>query len=143
VKLRSRTSAGDKNALTLRDYKPAVILRTLPFLAFKYTRRRGYCGEIIILRHTKAQPASFIRQVQNLLVMKSIYILITGLFFMFAAIPCSAQRDANTASARAAYSAPSSFRSHSAKNKKKKSKAARKVKRQNMESVLKKRPVGM
>jgi hypothetical protein len=76
--------------------------------------------------------------------MKFIQVTIFALFLIALSFPAKAQRDANTSSARAAYSVPTSpsFQKSKKKNKKKKVKAARKARKQNSEaSVLRKRPI--
>jgi hypothetical protein len=73
--------------------------------------------------------------------MKFLPIILAGLCLTAAAIPAEAQRDANTSSARAAYSMPSSNYSTKKKNKSKKNKpkSARKAKKRDTDAARERR----
>jgi hypothetical protein len=77
--------------------------------------------------------------------MKLFQFIITAIFLTLIAAPCFAQKDAKTASARAAYSTPSSGYNNKAKkkDKAKKQQKARKARRSNTANVLRKSPVGL
>jgi hypothetical protein len=76
--------------------------------------------------------------------MKSVRFFLVSIFLLTMSFSCSAQRDVNTSSARAAYSVPSSD-SYKSKSKKKKNKhKAKKTRKRNTDaSILRKRPLGL
>jgi hypothetical protein len=78
--------------------------------------------------------------------MKLLQLTLIVTFFTLLGSSCAAQRDVNTASARAAYSVPTSSGYHGNKARKKKKAKARNTKKsgkRNTDSILRKRPFGL